>query len=289
MRGEEAEAEKLCLTILRRFPNNPAAHVLLGDIHFDQAHLDQAKQWYEMALELTPENAALNAKLERVRGELERETIQHGVSGLEVRPPGRAAGALVASVAVLILLVAGLAFWLGNASRRTRADAIDPISINGLAPARSPNQAPEVPKEEPKAEQAPPASTQPARVPSAASGMTAEESGLLTSAAALLGPLGSRLTSLTYDSDKVGAVATLSGEPDVDLVRDSIDAAHVGAALLGQGLARVNVRVLDPASRQIRFSASMTTEALAAAVGQVGTAEWAASALINPAPPLGGG
>ncbi|MBA3726553.1 MAG: tetratricopeptide repeat protein [Armatimonadetes bacterium] len=290
MRGEEAEAEKICLAILRRFPNNPTSHVLLGDIHFEQAQLDQAKQWYEMALELAPDNAVLKAKLDRVSSEIERESVACGVSSLEVKPPGRGMAALLASVLVLVLIVAGLSFWLGNASRRTRADAIEPISINGLAPVRRAEPPNEQAKKEAKEESQAPSTTpttQPAPTP--APTMSAAESSLHAAAISQLGPLGSRLSQVTYEADQTGAVATLIGEAGADVGRDSVEAAQVGAAIVGQGLARVNVRVLDPTSRNIRFSASMTRESLAAATGQPGTAEWAASVLLNASPPLAGG
>src|SRR4051812_43141822 len=36
LRGEFDQAEQLCLNVLERFPDNAAAHTLLGDIAFSQ-------------------------------------------------------------------------------------------------------------------------------------------------------------------------------------------------------------------------------------------------------------
>ena len=79
VRGLWQEAENKCIEVLRRYPNNPAAHSLLGDIYADQGRWEEAKEWYELAVELAPSSQADKKKLERVRRILaEREKQSKG-------------------------------------------------------------------------------------------------------------------------------------------------------------------------------------------------------------------
>lgn len=77
IRGLWQEAEKKCVEVLRRYPNNPTAHSLLGDIYADQGRWEEAKEWYELAVELNPSSQVDKRKLERVKnilGEREKQT-----------------------------------------------------------------------------------------------------------------------------------------------------------------------------------------------------------------------
>ncbi|MBC7327354.1 tetratricopeptide repeat protein [bacterium] len=71
IRGLWQEAENKCVEVLRKYPNNPAAHSLLGDIYADQGKWEEAKEWYELAVELNPSSTADKKKLERVLKVLE--------------------------------------------------------------------------------------------------------------------------------------------------------------------------------------------------------------------------
>lgn len=76
IRGLWQEAENKCVEVLRRYPNNPTAHSLLGDIYADQGRWEEAKEWYELALELNPSSQADKKKLERVNKILEERERQ---------------------------------------------------------------------------------------------------------------------------------------------------------------------------------------------------------------------
>ncbi len=71
VRGQWTEAADLCVAVLRADPGNATAHSLLGDIYQDQGRPEEAKHWYQLALELCPASVADRAKLERVRETLE--------------------------------------------------------------------------------------------------------------------------------------------------------------------------------------------------------------------------
>ena len=54
-RHQMPEAIEVALGILRKYPNNATAHTLLGDIYAELDDLKQAAEWYEMALDLSPD------------------------------------------------------------------------------------------------------------------------------------------------------------------------------------------------------------------------------------------
>jgi hypothetical protein len=70
MRQQFREAEELCLVVLRTYPQNVEAHVLLGDIFADQGQFEHANQWYSLALDLQPEDFAVRQKMQIARGQV---------------------------------------------------------------------------------------------------------------------------------------------------------------------------------------------------------------------------
>lgn len=66
MRGRWAEAIEQCMKALTLSPDNASAQSLLGDIYENQGLLDDAIQWYRMALDVHPDSPADKMKLARV-------------------------------------------------------------------------------------------------------------------------------------------------------------------------------------------------------------------------------
>lgn len=78
LRGQWEEAIRACAEVLRQFPSNVHAHALMGDIYRDQGNLEEAAQWYKLALELAPDSVVDRQRLEQVQRELElRQQAQH--------------------------------------------------------------------------------------------------------------------------------------------------------------------------------------------------------------------
>ena len=67
MQAKWEEAEKKCIEILRKDPNNYDAHSLLGDIYRDQGRYEDAAQWYQLALDLNPESQKEPEKLAQLK------------------------------------------------------------------------------------------------------------------------------------------------------------------------------------------------------------------------------
>ena len=66
MRGQWPEAVEKCMKALKLSPDNASAQSLLGDIYENQGLLDDAIQWYRMALDVCPDSPADKMKLARV-------------------------------------------------------------------------------------------------------------------------------------------------------------------------------------------------------------------------------
>ncbi len=133
MRGEYKQAEDICLAVLRRHPNSATANTLLGDICAERGDLKQAAEWYEMALDITPDSVSDRQKLESVRSRIrDHETAQTAKTlGLpESRPK---IGLWVGGAVGFIALIAVVAFLLGertNARKSTgSAEVLAPVTI----------------------------------------------------------------------------------------------------------------------------------------------------------------
>lgn len=122
MRGEYKDAAHVCLSILKRYPHNVTAHALLGDIYAEQGDLEQAAEWYEMALDLSPSAEAERAKLAEIRAKIhEREHAATDVQ-LEI-PPAKPpkTGLMITLMALGVLAVGAAAYFLGSNFRNNNA------------------------------------------------------------------------------------------------------------------------------------------------------------------------
>lgn len=119
VRGHWAEAVDACRAALRLAPESAAAQSLLGDIYENQGALDEAAQWYRMALDSTPDSAADRMKLDRLLGHQEAASP----AALPPRPaaPERIIRALAFAAVLMVLLISGLAF---SAARRHAASPL---------------------------------------------------------------------------------------------------------------------------------------------------------------------
>lgn len=114
MRGEVQQAEKVCLEILRRYPNHATANALMGDILLDQGKEEDARQWFLSTLEIDPANTQAKARLEHL--------AQRPNSANE-SAPSRAGDRLGPWVWGLFLLVAATVAAAGFLAGRRMAEA----------------------------------------------------------------------------------------------------------------------------------------------------------------------
>lgn len=107
MRGEFKLARDACLSILKRYPGNATAHTLLGDISAEEGDLHQAAEWYEMALDITPDSEADLRKLERVRARMTERDAIHTAQQLGL-PTQKSPAKWLAIGAVAIVVTGGI-------------------------------------------------------------------------------------------------------------------------------------------------------------------------------------
>lgn len=137
MRGEYKQAEEICLSILRRYPNNATANGLLGDMKAEQGDLEQAAEWYELALDLV-DDSTMKMKLHNVKKRIQEREAANTAKQIGL-PSGRSKMGLY--MVVMVILIGGAsfaAFVLGQQSKLTEAkrptmDA--PLNIPGKSTA----------------------------------------------------------------------------------------------------------------------------------------------------------
>jgi len=137
MRGDYAAALTQCRSILRKFPNNVTANQLLGDICVETDDLEQAKEWYELALDIAPDSAQIEKKLSAVRQRLEHQETEGLVEQLGLPPSKPKNGLLALGLATLVLGVGIIAYLVGmNVTKKTTSAGPKRTTVN--APLETP-------------------------------------------------------------------------------------------------------------------------------------------------------
>jgi len=136
MRGDIKAAQDHCRNILRTFPNNVTANQLMGDLALDANDLPQAKEWYELALDIAPSHPQIAKKLDDVREKLERKETKTLVDqiGLPASKPKN--GWMAAGMGLLVILVGGIAYVVGT--QKPKSDLTGPATTSIQAPVSVP-------------------------------------------------------------------------------------------------------------------------------------------------------
>lgn len=121
MRGDYQKASGECLAILKRYPNNATANVLLGDICREIDDLPQAKQWYELGLDLAPGDEGILQKIASVEDRIKEKEAVEAAKDLGLPPTKSQKGPFVAAVVALVLIVA-VAFYMIGSRRQPKPD-----------------------------------------------------------------------------------------------------------------------------------------------------------------------
>lgn len=214
LRGDLDGSEKALLGILRRYPNDPHAHEMLGDVCAERGEIDRAKEWYELALDLSPDSADIRRKMENAGTTAEEQKTADTAETLGLPPttPPAAWWPLAGAAALLVLAIA-VAAWPKAAPPSTMKGAVSaPLAETTPKPAET------------VAETGPPPAPTPAPVGSE------EERKLLTD---LQGkPDGSHVQSVVLDPRTQAIVVTFditeTDDPHVlaiNLGRETLEAA----------------------------------------------------------------
>jgi hypothetical protein len=122
LRGERDAAEKKCLSILKRYPNEPEAHSLLGELSADREDYPRAIEWFELALDLNPNSATDKARLEELKAKVHSADAVKTEEQLGL-PPQVNYLPWIAGIVLLIVVLVGVAAW--------RAPKKDTTSVKG--------------------------------------------------------------------------------------------------------------------------------------------------------------
>lgn len=126
MRKEFKAAEDICLSILRRFPNNASSNTLLGDIAVEKGELEQAVEWYELALDIVPDSVENQQKLANARARISEQHKEQAVETLAI-PKKNPPYLLIAMVVVMVA-----AFGIAAVIMTSRNGAKGPDPNNSL-------------------------------------------------------------------------------------------------------------------------------------------------------------
>ncbi|HJP82051.1 MAG TPA: tetratricopeptide repeat protein [Fimbriimonadaceae bacterium] len=136
MRGEYKAAIDHCRTILRKFPNNVTANQLLGDLSLESGDLEQAKEWYELALDIAPNHTQIQRKLNDVRARIEHKETEGLVEQIGLPASKSKSGWVAVGLAVLLVAVGGIAYIVGT-RKNPDPQGLPPKQTSFTAPANS--------------------------------------------------------------------------------------------------------------------------------------------------------
>lgn len=129
MRGDYKSAEDQLLAILRRYPNNPSANEMLGDLYMEREDPAHALQWYELALEIVPESTSIARKLKDARAKIDQTHTEITTAQLELPDPASRMPLFVTLGVVLLAAVAIAGYLLGRSGTRDAAKPPQPLNV----------------------------------------------------------------------------------------------------------------------------------------------------------------
>lgn len=116
MRGDYHAATAQCLSLLKRKPDQLDAHTLLGDINAEQGDLEQAAQWYELALDLNRDSITDQKKLQVTRERMKEREAAATAQSLGLPSGQQKLRVYIAGFVAAIILLGFGAYLVGQRS-----------------------------------------------------------------------------------------------------------------------------------------------------------------------------
>lgn len=262
MRGEYRMAEDICLAILRRHPNSATANTLLGDICAERGDLKQAAEWYEMALDITPESTSDRTKLDSVRARIRDHEAAETAKQLGLPTSRPKVGLWIGSVTVFIGLIALVAYLLGERSNASRTGNVQPITAPVSVPLQSTRENTTARTDLP----AKPDATSPTETPTA---------DLLTSIREAAATEGNRIVGASRFPETMGVLLTFTVAPS-ESARQI--AANLGFRTLEKVSDTPSVTLIALRDGKVAYLGTASREKLAV----THTDEWRSQSATNP-------
>lgn len=216
LRGDYDGAVHQCLSVLKRMPDDIDAHVLVADIFAESGDLNQAAQWYDLALEIEPGNRGIKQKLEKVKERSSHRDIAETAEQLGLPPDTPHMGMIAGGVAALVLLISIASFVLGQKNSRLGTEKTLRVPIT--APPKMGSGTPDSVANKDASNDIP-AEKSPL-VPSASGqsglGVLAQEDRSLTVTLSERTPLGMHISTVSEDPRSKVVILTYTVRPDED-------------------------------------------------------------------------
>lgn len=129
LRGDIAQAEQICMTVMASRPADVIALAMLGDIRFEASRSEEAEHFYDLAVQTGEAPAAVQEKLHELRSRRERRP--------EVRPSATAPWVVPAIACVGFLSTVAVVAMIAPHFQ----PKLEAVSVKVIAP-----KEPEVPK-----------------------------------------------------------------------------------------------------------------------------------------------
>lgn len=142
MRGDYKQAEVQLLSVLKRFPNNPSANEMLGDLAAEREDYPQAVQWFEMAMEIVPNSASIARKLREARSKIDQKDAKDTTAQLGLPDPSSRMPILIGVLVIVILAVAAGAYVLGAKGGGSERKLPVPTNVVSATPDQTSNPSP---------------------------------------------------------------------------------------------------------------------------------------------------
>jgi tetratricopeptide (TPR) repeat protein len=233
LRGEYQKAIEACRELLTLAPHSSEACCMMGDLYQEQQNLDEAKNWYELAVEYDPDQVGYFRKVGMVKEAIvQRDRLE---TARKIGLPTTSAKIPQFAVMLMSLIVCFgiVGFFVGRQGASPGSPIMsDPIEVQGTVS----------PKSEPISETLPTTSVQ--------------KDAELAQICASLDEIAGRFLGVWYDPRGAGVGLTLQANADDDL--QTICAEAAGALLKAYPEANlIAVRTVD-AKGTLLFVADMS-------------------------------
>lgn len=235
LRGEYQKAIEACRELLTLAPHSSEACCMMGDLFQEQQNLDEAKNWYELAVEYDPDQVGYFRKVGMVKEAIVQRDRLETARKIGLPTTSAKVPQFAAMVMSLIVCFGIVGFFVGRQGASPGTPIMsDPIEVQGSLPAKTEVK------------------------PEVESLVTVQKDAELAQICASLDSISSRFIGVWYDPRGAGVGLTLRANADDDL--QTICAEAAGALLKAYPEANlIAVRTVD-AKGTLLFVADMSRD-----------------------------
>ncbi|MHB8636917.1 MAG: tetratricopeptide repeat protein [Fimbriimonadaceae bacterium] len=138
LRGDYDMAEAQCMALLKESPHNSTVAALLGDVSAEQGKLDEAIQWYEMAVDAGAPTG-IEEKLTAMRARVKERDVARAEQDIGLTQRTWASPPVIVGTAVIILMLLVCAYVAGTYRTPVKVAAPPPYQAPIVLPSTTPS------------------------------------------------------------------------------------------------------------------------------------------------------